>query len=95
MLRNWLKVYLGAILDLYECRIVSFVIRNNNDNPLVFNTLDAAVVANQDAHPLFHSVRGFQYTNCTFHTKLEKAGMNQTYPVLTPFEKHEQFYPIA
>lgn len=59
-------------------RIVSFVIRNSNDNPLVVHTLEAAVAANPDAHPLFHSDRGFQYTNRTFHEKLEKAGMTQS-----------------
>ena len=34
------KVYLSAILDLYDRRIVSFVIRDHNDNPLVFKTFD-------------------------------------------------------
>lgn len=78
--QEWIKhkVYLSAILDLYDRRIVSFVISNTNDNPLVFNTLDAAIEANPDAHPLFHSDRGFQYTNRTFHTKLENAGMTQS-----------------
>lgn len=72
------KVYLSAILDLYDRRIVSFVIRDSNDNPLVFDTFDAAVAANPDAHPLFHSHRGFQYTNRTFFSKLEAAGMAQS-----------------
>ena len=72
------KVYLSAILDLYDRRIVSYVIRNSNDNPLVFDTLDAAIAANPDAHPLFHSDRGFQYTNRSFHSKLEAAGMTQS-----------------
>lgn len=72
------KVYLSAILDLYDRRIVAFVVRDHNDNPLVVDTFDAAVAANPDAHPLFHSDRGFQYTNRTFHTKLEKAGMTQS-----------------
>ena len=72
------KVYLSAILDLYDRRIVAFVIRDSNDNPLVFDTFDAAVAANPDAHPLFHSDRGFQYTNRTFHAKLETAGMTQS-----------------
>ena len=72
------KVYLSAILDLYDRRIVSYVIRNSNDNPLVFDTVDAAITANPDAHPLFHSDRGFQYTNRVFHTKLEAAGMVQS-----------------
>jgi len=72
------KIYLSAILDLYDRRIVSFVISDRNDNPLVFHTLDAAVAANPDAHPLFHSDRGFQYTNRVFHNKLVKAGMTQS-----------------
>lgn len=72
------KVYLSAILDLCDRRIVSFVIGERNDNPLVFKTFDKAVRANPDAHPLFHSDRGFQYTNRTFHHKLVKAGMTQS-----------------
>ena len=31
------KVYLSAILDLFDRRIVSFVIRNSNNNALVFD----------------------------------------------------------
>ena len=31
------------------------------------------VKANPDAHPLFHSDGGFQYTNRTFHHKLYSA----------------------
>ncbi|MEF2838732.1 MAG: IS3 family transposase [Oscillospiraceae bacterium] len=72
------KVYLSAILDLYDRRIVSFVIRDRNDNPLVFDTLDAAIKANPNAHPLFHSDRGFQYTNRVFYSKLQKAKMRQS-----------------
>lgn len=72
------KLYLSAILDLCDRRIVSFVIGEHNDNPLVFKTFDRAVKANPDAHPLFHSDRGFQYTSRVFHHKLEKAGMKQS-----------------
>ena len=72
------KVYLSAILDLYDRRIVSFVIGDRNDNPLVFKTFDKAIKANPEAHPIFHSDRGFQYTNRAFHHKLEKAGMTQS-----------------
>lgn len=72
------KVYLSGILDLYDRRIVSFVIRDRNDIPLVFDTFNQAVAANPDAHPLFHSDRGFQYTNRAFHAKLESAGMVQS-----------------
>ncbi|MHC1683272.1 MAG: IS3 family transposase [Clostridiaceae bacterium] len=72
------KVYLSAILDLYDRRIVSYAIHDSNNNALVFDTFDAAVNANPDAHPLFHSDRGFQYTNRVFHAKLEVAGMTQS-----------------
>lgn len=72
------KVYLSAILDLCDRRIVSFVIGERNDNLLVFKAFDRAVNANPGAQPLFHSDRGFQYTNRTFHHKLVKAGMTQS-----------------
>ncbi len=72
------KVYLSAILDLYDRRIVAYIIRDRNDNPLVFDTLDAAIAANPGAHPLFHSDRGFQYTNRIFYNKLKAANMKQS-----------------
>ncbi|WP_243282529.1 DDE-type integrase/transposase/recombinase, partial [Anaerostipes butyraticus] len=69
---------LSAILDLYDRRIVSYVIGDSNNNDLVFRTFDAAIQADPDAHPLFHSDRGFQYTNRAFHARLEAAGMIQS-----------------
>ncbi len=72
------KVYLSAILDLYDRRIVSYVIGDSNNNALVFKTFDAAIAANPGAAPLCHSDRGFQYTNRIFHLKLEAAGMTQS-----------------
>ena len=72
------KVYLSAILDLYDRRIVSYVISDNNNNSLVFDTFDNAIASNPDAHPLCHSDRGFQYTNRIFHAKLKAAGMTQS-----------------
>lgn len=72
------KLYLSAILDLYDRRIVAFVIGDSNNNPLVFETFDAAIAAAPGAHPLFHSDRGFQYTSRVFHEKLKNAGMKQS-----------------
>ncbi len=72
------KVYLSAILDLYDRRIVSYVIGDSNNNPLVFATFDKAISANPGATPLCHSDRGFQYTNRVFHSKLEAVGMTQS-----------------
>lgn len=54
------KIYLSAILDLYDRRIVSYVIGNRNDNALVFETLDRALLGSPNAKPVFHSDRGFQ-----------------------------------
>ena len=53
------KLYLSAILDLCDRRIVSYVLSERNDNPLVYKTFHKAVKANASAHPLFHSDRGF------------------------------------
>ena len=72
------KIYLSAILDLYDRRIAAYVLGERNDNALVLQTFDKAVEANPDVHPLFHSDRGFQYTNRTFHAKLEATGMTQS-----------------
>jgi len=72
------KIYLSAILDLYDRRIVSYVIGDSNNNPLVYETFDIAVKENPEVHPLFHSDRGYQYTSREFHYKLESAGMTQS-----------------
>lgn len=72
------KLYLSAILDLCDRRAVAYVISDRNDNMLVYNTFDAAVAANPEAHPLFHSDRGFQYTGRQFHKKLVDAGMTHS-----------------
>lgn len=72
------KLYLSVILDLCDRRPVAYMIGDNNNNQLVFDTFDAAVADNPDAHPIFHSDRGYQYTSRTFHQKLENAGMIQS-----------------
>ena len=75
---NVKKLYLSAILDLYDKRIVAYKIGSSNNNDLVFSTFDEAVHLNPDAHPLFHCDRGFQYTNKMFHQKIVDAGMIQS-----------------
>ena len=72
------KIYLSAILDIFDRRIVSYRIGTSNNNQLVFETFNEAVTNNPTAHPLFHSDRGFQYTNKTFHNMLMEAGMKQS-----------------
>jgi transposase InsO family protein len=72
------KAYLSAILDLGDRSIVSYVFGHSNNNQLVFETFDKAVAANPSAKPLFHSDRGFQYTNRQFKNKLDKIGATQS-----------------
>ena len=72
------KIYLSAILDLYDRRIVAYVIGDSNNTPLVYETFAQAVRMNPNAHPIFHSDRGFQYTSNVFHRKLQDHGMIQS-----------------
>ena len=72
------KLYLSAILDLCDRRIVSFVIRDTNDAALVHSTLDLALEAAPGVRPLLHSDRGSAYTTQVFHDKLAAAGITQS-----------------
>ena len=72
------KLYLSAILDLYDRSIVAYVVSSRNDNKLVFDTFEQAIRANPNAHPLFHSDRGFQYTSKVFQFKLSQQTMEQS-----------------
>jgi transposase InsO family protein len=72
------KIYLCGIKDLCDRSIVSFRIGHRNDNQLVFTTFDQAVAMNPEAKPLFHSDRGFQYTNKSFKKKLDQIRATQS-----------------
>lgn len=51
------KLYLLAILDLYDKRIVSYVISHSINNRLVFATFNKVIKLNQDAKPIFYGDR--------------------------------------
>ena len=72
------KLYLSAILDLYDLTPVSWVVSRRNDNKLVLDTFAKAIQNNPDAKPIFHSDRGFQYTSRVFQGNLQKQGMIQS-----------------
>lgn len=72
------KLYLSAILDLYDLSPVAWVVSRRNDNKLVLDTFAKAIQANPDAKPIFHSDRGFQYTSKLFQKKLQQQGMTQS-----------------
>lgn len=72
------KIYLSAFLDLYDRCIISWDIRERNDNILVQNTFNKAMAQNPGAHPLFHSDRGYQYTSPAFQEQLKNYGISQS-----------------
>lgn len=76
--RDWEKLYLSAIFDLYDRFPVAYAVSRRNDNKLVFDTYDKALRDNPDAKPIFHSDRGYQYTSRVFQNKLQKQGMDQS-----------------
>ena len=51
---------------------------DHNDNRIVCNTFDKALLANSGAKPVFHSDKGFQYTSKIFRQKIVDAGMTQS-----------------
>jgi len=72
------KLYLSAILDLYDKSIVAYEMSLKNDIKLVFNTFDKAISYNPKAKPIFHSDRGVQYTSKKFQFKLNSQNMIQS-----------------
>ena len=64
------KLYLSAILDLYDRSIVAYVVSKRNDNNLTLSTFEKAIVSNPEAKPIFHSDRGFNYTSQIFQDGL-------------------------
>lgn len=72
------KLYLSAIIDLYDRSVVSYVISTRNDNNIVFETYEKAIKKNPGATPILHSDRGFQYTSKVFQAKLKEANITQS-----------------
>lgn len=72
------KLYLSAILDLYDRYPISYVVSKKNNNKLVFDTYDEAIKKNPNAKPIFHSDRGFQYTSKVFQARLLEQGIQQS-----------------
>ena len=72
------KLYLSAILDLYDKSLISYVLAKRNDNKLVFDNFKDAISQYPDARPIFHSDRGFQYTSKVFQYMVQEQGMQQS-----------------
>lgn len=72
------KLYLSAIIDLYDRSIIAYIMSRRNDNNLVFRTFEKSMETNSGATPIFHSDRGFQYTSKVFKHMLEESGIRQS-----------------
>ena len=72
------KLYLSPIMDLYDNSIIEYKLSFSNNNQLVFKMFDKAIQKHPDARPIFHSDRGFQYTNKAFKRKIGNAKMTQS-----------------
>lgn len=72
------KLYLSAILDLFDNSIVAYKMGLSNNNKLAHDTFDEAINKNPEARPIFHSDRGFPYTSKVFKAKLDEHGMIQS-----------------
>lgn len=70
------RLYLSAIMDLYNNEIVAYELSNRNDNQLVLNTIKRAVEKQKDVFgTILHSDRGYQYTSHAYHDTLHQFGV--------------------
>ena len=72
------KLFLSPIMDLYDNSIIEYELSFRNNNKLVFKMFDKAIKNNPGAQPIFHSDRGYSYTNKVFKDKLDAVGMKQS-----------------
>lgn len=77
-LKNGRRVFMCAIMDLFDNSIVAHQFSYTNNNKLVFETLEAALASNPGASPMIHSDRGFQFTSYGFRKILKAHGMTQS-----------------
>lgn len=77
-LKNGCRIFMCAILDLFDNSIVSHHFSFSNNNQLVFETFESALKTNPGAAPMVHSDRGFQFTSYGFRKILNAQGMTQS-----------------
>lgn len=70
------RAYLSTILDLYDRRVVSYKISNQNNNQLVIDTLNEAIGKEKDVKGIIlHSDQGFQYTSYEYKAICSSKGI--------------------
>lgn len=60
------KVYLCAIIDLYDNSIVAHTFSSKNNNKLTVGTLRKALESNPGVQPLVHVDRGANFTSLEY-----------------------------
>ncbi len=71
------KLYLSAIMDLYNREIIAYTIADKQDLALVMNSLEQLKPLQKTC--LFHSDQGSQYTAKRFKTILKQKGYQQSF----------------
>ena len=70
------RAYLSTIIDLYDRKVVAYKISKYNNNKLVMDTLNEAIVKRKDVSGLIiHSDQGFQYTSYEYKAICESNGI--------------------
>lgn len=104
------KLYISKILDLYDRRIVSYVIRDNNNNTLVFDTFSRVTkcIDNGPMEVFWGIIKRERYYGKKFTDRTSLVNMIESYieyynnkrlqrhlGVLTPMEKYKQYMLVA
>ncbi|WP_255307037.1 IS3 family transposase [Paraliobacillus sp. PM-2] len=72
------RLYLCAILDLYNNEIVSYHISDKNDNALVLKALEIATKKGDVKDTLIHSDQGHQFTSYAYTYQLKSYQMKKS-----------------
>ncbi|MBM7573747.1 transposase InsO family protein [Aquibacillus albus] len=72
------RLYLCAILDLFNNEIISYHISDKNDNELVIKTLDLATKKGDVTNTLIHSDQGHQFTSHEYTNQLLQYQMKKS-----------------
>jgi len=70
------RAYLSSIIDLYDKKIVAYILSRFNNNKLVLDTLNLALAKRKDVYGcILHSDQGFQYTSYEYKTVCANKGI--------------------
>ena len=71
-----INLHLSSIIDLYDKKIISYVISKFNNIKLVIDTLNQAIAKRKDVYGcILHSDQGFQYTSYEYKTICSDIGI--------------------